>query len=57
MGCSTSVKAPRFFRILTLYLKGNVGATEGGLPFLEEEEIIPAVLEIAEKSPIPSIRG
>lgn len=37
--------------------QGNVGATEGGLPFLEEEEIIPAMLEIAEKSPVPSVRG
>lgn len=38
-------------------LKGNVGATEGGLPFLEEEEIIPTILEIAEHSLIPSVRG
>lgn len=37
--------------------QGNVAATEGGLPFLEEEEIIPAILEIAENSPIPSVRG
>ncbi|RDB17886.1 Target of rapamycin complex 2 subunit ste20 [Hypsizygus marmoreus] len=40
-----------------LWAVGNVGATEGGLPFLEDEEIIPAVLAIAEKSPVPSIRG
>ncbi|KAG6854116.1 hypothetical protein C0991_010280 [Blastosporella zonata] len=40
-----------------LWAVGNVGATEGGLPFLEEEEIIPAVLAIAETSPVPSIRG
>ncbi|KAF8895478.1 Rapamycin-insensitive companion of mTOR, N-term-domain-containing protein [Infundibulicybe gibba] len=40
-----------------LWAVGNVGATEGGLPFLEEEEIIPAVLEIAENSPLPSVRG
>ncbi|TFK40828.1 Rapamycin-insensitive companion of mTOR, N-term-domain-containing protein [Crucibulum laeve] len=40
-----------------LWAVGNVGATEGGLPFLEEEEIIPAVLDIAENSPIPSVRG
>ncbi|KAG6812566.1 hypothetical protein H0H92_002218 [Tricholoma furcatifolium] len=40
-----------------LWAVGNVGATEGGLPFLEEEEIIPAVLAIAENSPVPSIRG
>ncbi|KXN88287.1 Protein ste16 [Leucoagaricus sp. SymC.cos] len=40
-----------------LWAVGNVGATEGGLPFLEEEEIIPVILEIAERSPIPSVRG
>ncbi|KAG1822809.1 Rapamycin-insensitive companion of mTOR, N-term-domain-containing protein [Suillus subaureus] len=40
-----------------LWAVGNVGATEGGLPFLEEEEIIPAILEIAEHSLIPSVRG
>ncbi|KAJ7600701.1 Rapamycin-insensitive companion of mTOR, N-term-domain-containing protein [Mycena floridula] len=40
-----------------LWAVGNVGATEGGLPFLEEEEIIPAVLKIADQSPIPSVRG
>lgn len=38
-------------------MQGNVGATEGGLPFLEEEEIIPSILDIAEHSPIPSVRG
>ncbi|KAG1808998.1 Rapamycin-insensitive companion of mTOR, N-term-domain-containing protein [Suillus variegatus] len=40
-----------------LWAVGNVGATEGGLPFLEEEEIIPAILEIAGHSLIPSVRG
>ncbi|KAF8158105.1 Rapamycin-insensitive companion of mTOR, N-term-domain-containing protein [Crassisporium funariophilum] len=40
-----------------LWAVGNIGATDGGLHFLEEEEIIPAILEIAEKSPIPSVRG
>lgn len=40
-----------------LWAMGNVGATEGGLPFLEEEEIIPAILDIAEHSLIPSVRG
>ncbi|KAJ7095819.1 Rapamycin-insensitive companion of mTOR, N-term-domain-containing protein [Mycena belliarum] len=40
-----------------LWAVGNVGATEGGLPFLEEEEIIPTVLDIAQNSPIPSVRG
>jgi large subunit ribosomal protein L17e len=40
-----------------LWAVGNIGATDGGLPFLEEEEIIPAILDIAEQSPIPSVRG
>jgi rapamycin-insensitive companion of mTOR len=38
-------------------IQGNIGAAEGGLPFLEDEDIIPNLLEIAEKSPILSIRG
>lgn len=37
--------------------QGNVGATEGGLHFLEEEEVIPAILEILAESPIPSVKG
>ncbi|KAJ7761527.1 Rapamycin-insensitive companion of mTOR, N-term-domain-containing protein [Mycena maculata] len=40
-----------------LWAVGNIGATEGGLPFLEEEEIIPTVLDIAQNSSIPSVRG
>ncbi|KAL4262714.1 RICTOR family protein [Pleurotus pulmonarius] len=40
-----------------LWAVGNIGATEGGLPFLEEQEVIPTILEIAEESPIPSVRG
>ncbi|KIM43166.1 hypothetical protein M413DRAFT_443978 [Hebeloma cylindrosporum] len=40
-----------------LWAVGNVGSTEGGLHFCEEEEIIPSILEIAENSPIPSVRG
>ncbi|KAJ7644182.1 Rapamycin-insensitive companion of mTOR, N-term-domain-containing protein [Roridomyces roridus] len=40
-----------------LWVVGNIGATEGGLPFLEEEEIIPTVLDIAQNSQIPSVRG
>ncbi|TRM64014.1 Rapamycin-insensitive companion of mTOR, middle domain-containing protein [Schizophyllum amplum] len=40
-----------------LWAVGNVGATEGGLPFLEEDDIVPAVLDIAEQSPISSVRG
>ncbi|ESK90459.1 cytosolic regulator pianissimo [Moniliophthora roreri MCA 2997] len=41
----------------TLWAVGNIGATEGGLPFLEEEEIIPTVMDIANHSPIPTVRG
>ncbi|CAK5284163.1 unnamed protein product, partial [Mycena citricolor] len=40
-----------------LWAVGNIGATEGGLHFLEEEEIIPTVLDIAQNSLIPSVRG
>ena len=37
--------------------QGNIGATVRGLPFLEEEEIIPSILEIAEQSLVLSVRG
>nr|VWP00964.1 Guanyl nucleotide exchange factor Sql2 [Ganoderma boninense] len=40
-----------------LWAVGNIGATERGLPFLEDEEIIPAILEIAEQSLVLSVRG
>ncbi|KAF9781640.1 Rapamycin-insensitive companion of mTOR, N-term-domain-containing protein [Thelephora terrestris] len=40
-----------------LWAVGNIGATEGGLPFLEEEEVIPDILNIAEKSQVLSVRG
>ncbi|KAK8850712.1 hypothetical protein IAR55_004632 [Kwoniella newhampshirensis] len=40
-----------------LWALGNIGATEGGLPFLEDEEIIEDIVEIAEQSPILTIRG
>ncbi|KAH6907986.1 Rapamycin-insensitive companion of mTOR, N-term-domain-containing protein [Coprinopsis sp. MPI-PUGE-AT-0042] len=35
----------------------NIGASEGGLHFLEEEEVIADILDILEQSPIPSVRG
>jgi len=38
-------------------IQGNIGATEGGLPLLEDEEIIPAIMEIAERSSILSVKG
>jgi len=37
--------------------QGNIGSTDGGVPFLEEEEIIEAIVEVAEQSPVLSIRG
>ncbi|KAJ3479559.1 hypothetical protein NLI96_g8977 [Meripilus lineatus] len=40
-----------------LWAVGNIGAAERGLPFLEEEEIVPAILEIAERSLVFSVRG
>jgi len=40
-----------------LWAVGNIGATERGLPFLEEEELIPMATEIARESPVLSVRG
>ncbi|KZS93708.1 hypothetical protein SISNIDRAFT_454123 [Sistotremastrum niveocremeum HHB9708] len=40
-----------------LWAVGNIGANEGGLPFLEEEEIIGTILEIAQQSLVLSVRG
>ncbi|WVF67846.1 hypothetical protein IAT40_002607 [Kwoniella sp. CBS 6097] len=40
-----------------LWALGNIGSTVGGLPFLEDEEIIEDIVEIAEQSPILTIRG
>jgi rapamycin-insensitive companion of mTOR len=37
--------------------QGNIGATSGGLHFLEAEDIIPIVVEIAEQSLVLSVRG
>jgi hypothetical protein len=37
--------------------QGNIGATEGGLPFLEDEDIIPDLIRISEESQVLSIRG
>lgn len=38
-------------------LQGNIGSTNGGLKFLEEEEVIPEIFKIAEQSSLPSVRG
>lgn len=40
-----------------LWTVGNIGSSTGGLPFLEEEDIIPVILEIAEQSLVLSVRG
>lgn len=40
-----------------LWAVGNIAAAEGGLHFLEEEELIPVMLEIAEQSSVLSLRG
>lgn len=40
-----------------LDVQGNIGSTEGGLPFLEDEEIIEGLVEIAEQSPVLTMRG
>ena len=37
--------------------QGNIGATEGGLRFLEDEEILEVIVEIAEQSPVLTMRG
>ena len=40
-----------------LWAVGNIGANELGLPFLEAEDLISQIVEIAETSPVMSIRG
>ncbi|TFY68745.1 hypothetical protein EVJ58_g835 [Rhodofomes roseus] len=40
-----------------LWAVGNIGATEGGLTLLEDEEIIPEIIKIAEESLVLSVRG
>jgi rapamycin-insensitive companion of mTOR len=45
------------YRRASLTDKGNIGSTDGGVQFLEEEEIIEAIVEVAEQSPVLSIRG
>lgn len=38
-------------------LQGSIGSTQGGLPFLEEADIVELVVELAEHSSVLSIRG
>ncbi|KAI5479428.1 cytosolic regulator Pianissimo [Pseudohyphozyma bogoriensis] len=40
-----------------LWAVGHVGASPGGLPFLEDEYIVQSIVEIAEDSPVYSLRG
>ncbi|KIM25763.1 hypothetical protein M408DRAFT_203761 [Serendipita vermifera MAFF 305830] len=40
-----------------LWAVGNIGATEKGIPFLEEEDIIPHIVDMASSSPVLSVRG
>ncbi|ORX40861.1 Rapamycin-insensitive companion of mTOR, middle domain-domain-containing protein [Kockovaella imperatae] len=40
-----------------LWALGNIGSTDGGFPFLEDEEIVDAIVEIAELSPILTMKG
>ena len=37
--------------------KGNIGATTGGLAFLEDEEIVELLIEIAEQHPVLTMKG
>ncbi|KAI8987675.1 Rapamycin-insensitive companion of mTOR, N-term-domain-containing protein [Mycotypha africana] len=40
-----------------LWALGNIGATKNGLPFLEEENVIKDIVEMAETSEILSLKG
>ncbi|KAI7903798.1 Rapamycin-insensitive companion of mTOR, N-term-domain-containing protein [Cokeromyces recurvatus] len=40
-----------------LWALGNIGATKNGLPFLEEEDIVKDIIEMAEGSEILSLKG
>lgn len=40
-----------------LWALGNIGATKNGLPFLEEEDIVKDIVEMAESSDILSLKG
>ncbi|SGY19034.1 BQ5605_C014g07543 [Microbotryum silenes-dioicae] len=40
-----------------LWAVGHIGSTTGGLEFLDEELVIPSIVEIAEDSPVYSMRG
>ena len=40
-----------------LWAVGSIGANELGLPFLEAEDVVSQIVEIAENSPVLSVRG
>lgn len=40
-----------------LWALGNIGATKNGLPFLEEEDIVKDIINMAESSDILSLKG
>jgi hypothetical protein len=40
-----------------LWALGNIGATKNGLPFLEEEDVVKDIVELAESSDILSLKG
>lgn len=40
-----------------LWVLGNIGSTAGGIAFLEDEEIIDTIVEIAERSPVLTMKG
>lgn len=37
--------------------QGSIGTTSGGFPFLENEDLLETIVEIAENSPVLSVRG
>jgi len=41
----------------TLWAVGNIGATEGGIPLLEDEDLIGTIVQIAFQSLVLSVRG
>ena len=43
--------------MIVLIQQGNIGSSRKGLPFLEEENVVKDIIEIAETSPILSLRG
>lgn len=40
-----------------MHTQGHIGAAKDGLNFLEEEGVVPIIVDIAERSPVLSVRG